>query len=290
VRPPATDRRRYSGSVGGPSRNFKAMVWSTPPQSWGHVQQTVCDELTLVDTFTIMGTVKRAAEELPGSPGRLWLDYRHDHLAQLRTVDDTFYEWTVSVHERQHRHKWAASWDTVPGPEIGSLTFIRLHDVGPASALSAAESYDTGLYNLLLPFVAWDSSIEEAFTGLVESPSPDLLVLFRARLDKSWRGFGLGPILAAEAIQTLGAGCCAVVVDPTMTERPEGNTPVTPAYWADANARIAAMWASAGFRRHPGTSLHLLDPARQGQAGIRAKLREELAALTSAYQAAHHPG
>lgn len=261
-----------------------------PPQSQGHVQQTVCSELIPVDTFTIMGTAKRTAEELPGNPGRLWLDYRHNHPAQLCTEADACYEWTVSVAERQHRHKWAASWDTVPGPEIGSFTFVRLHDAGPASALSAAESYDTELSNLLLSFVAWDSSIEEAFTNLVERPSPDLLVLFRARLDKSWRGFGLGPILAAEAIQTLGAGCCAVVVDPRMTEKPEGNTPVTPAYWANANARIAAMWESVGFRHHAGTSLYLLDPARQEQAGIRAKLREELAALTSAYQAAHHPG
>ncbi|WP_436960336.1 hypothetical protein [Streptomyces sp. SudanB182_2057] len=234
--------------------------------------------------------MKRPVDELPGDPGRLSLEYRHQHPAQLRAEYDAIYEWTVSVAEQRRRHKWAAAWDTVPGPEIGSFTFFRLRDVGPCSALSAAETYDTELYNTVLSLVAWDSSIEEAFRGIVEKPSGDLLVLFRAWLDRSWRGFGLGPVLAAEAMQTLGAGCCAVIVWPKMTEEPEGNTPVTREYWTDANARIAAMWETAGFRRHAGTGIYVLDPARPDHAETQAALRGDLAALTDAYKAALRSG
>ncbi|MEU0298341.1 hypothetical protein ABZ252_02515 [Streptomyces sp. NPDC006175] len=234
-----------------------------------------------------MGRGKRNVEELPGDPGRLWLDYRHGHPAQLRAQDDALYEWTVSVAERKRRHKWAASSDTVPGPEIGSFTFVRLHDADPSVALGAAESYGMELANIFLPLVAWDSSIEEALQGVVEKPSGDLLILFRASLDRSWRGFGLGPILASEAIQALAAGCCAVIVSPTMGEKPDDNALVTPEYWAEANAKIAAMWEGVGFRHHAGSSLYLLDPARPEQARIRARLRHDLAALTDAYRSAH---
>ncbi len=76
---------------------------------------------------------------------------------------------------------------------------------------------------------------------------------------------------------------------PAMTERPEGNARVGPEQWEDATARIAAMWEHAGFRRHPGTDIHLLDPAGPEQPGILAALREELAELIAAYKSAQRP-
>ncbi|MEW2396919.1 hypothetical protein [Streptomyces sp. NPDC046862] len=235
---------------------------------------------------------RRPAVELPGDPGMLNLEYRHNcRAAGLGPEFDTSYEWTVSVTELHRRHKWAARSDVVPGPEIGSFTFVRFCDDGRGGALSAAEGDDLELYNTLLAFVSWDGGIEEAFRDLVRRPTPDVLLLFRARLDRPWRGFGLGPALAAEAIRTLAHGCGAVLVAPRMKEDPEDGTPVTTEYWEHANARIAAMWQRAGFRPYAAApSLLLLDPNAAEYDRSLARLRDELTDLAEAYKAVHSTG
>ncbi|MFJ4959998.1 hypothetical protein ACIQCR_32380 [Streptomyces sp. NPDC093249] len=53
-----------------------------------------------------------------------------------------------------------------------------------------------------------------AFEKAVAHPVGDLVILDRVSLDKAWRGFWLGPALAAEAIRRLSGGCCAVAVFP----------------------------------------------------------------------------
>lgn len=131
---------------------------------------------------------RRPAVDLPGNPGKLTLEYRHDcRVEGLMAEYDCWYDWTVSVRELRRRHQWTCRYDQ-PGPEIGSFTFIRLCDDGHGGALSAAEGDDLELYNMVLPLVPWGGDVREAFDGLVEQPTRDLLVLFRARLDPAWRG------------------------------------------------------------------------------------------------------
>jgi GNAT superfamily N-acetyltransferase len=76
----------------------------------------------------------------------------------------------------------------------------------------------------------------------------DLLILDRVSLDRAWRGFGLGPILAAEALRRLSGGCCAVAAYPAMGEYPEDREQVTEAYRRRAKKKIAALWESIGFQ------------------------------------------
>lgn len=44
------------------------------------------------------------------------------------------------------------------------------------------------------------------------------MILDRVFLQNPWRGFGLGPALAAEAIRRLADGCCAVAAYPAPSE------------------------------------------------------------------------
>ncbi|MEU4030524.1 hypothetical protein [Streptomyces anulatus] len=45
-----------------------------------------------------------------------------------------------------------------------------------------------------------------------------LLVMDRVTLDEPWRGFGLGPVLAIEAIHRLMPGCRAIVCSPGIAD------------------------------------------------------------------------
>lgn len=98
-------------------------------------------------------------------------------------------------------------------------------------------------------------------------PDGDLLVLHHTELDPAWRGFGLGPVLASEAIWTPADGCGAVVVPP----RDEGD---------------AARWERIGFRRRVRPLGHLLDPGSPEALALRRERRADLGALAESCLAA----
>lgn len=232
---------------------------------------------------------RRPVEELPGDPGMLELRYRMSSHDQM----DGLWEWTVSVAEHRQRHRWANRWDTEAGPEIGSFTFYRLLDDGRGGALAAAEVEDTGLYHMVLPLTGWNGpGLEQDLEPYVTKPSPDLLVMYRARLEPQWRGFGLGAYIAAEAVDTLAKGCCAVLTEPRTREGAGPRSRMTREEWVRVNARISATWETVGFRPHPrGRSgdLRILDPSgetyRRGHAAVQAHYQ----ALCEAYDALGRP-
>jgi hypothetical protein len=123
-----------------------------------------------------------------------------------------------------------------------------------------------------------------AFDEAIECPVGDLLILDRVFLDKAWRGFGLGPIFAAETIRRLSGGCCAVAAEPGMAEWPDDREEVSQAYRKQARRKIAALWESIGFtpfRR----GVYLLDPALRQPGELLAQKRNELLQLAQAYRA-----
>ncbi|MFE9926173.1 hypothetical protein ACFYQA_32795 [Streptomyces sp. NPDC005774] len=110
-------------------------------------------------------------------------------------------------------------------------------------------------------------------------------MLERVRLSEEWRGFGLGPVLAAETIRRLSAGCCAVVTDPGMADdwywpdEAEGR-PVLRR--GDAGGRLAVLCGSIGLRPFRD-GVHLLDLSRRGPAEPHVPGREHLRALSHGY-------
>lgn len=129
-----------------------------------------------------------------------------------------------------------------------------------------------------------DGEYSAAFQEAIDCPVGDLLILDRVFLALPWRGFGLGPVLAAEAIRRLSGGCCAVAAEPGMAEWPHNRDEVTDAYRARVKAKIAALWESVGFHAfHSG--VQLLDTSMREPIELHRARRKELKNLSAAYKA-----
>ncbi|MES4906341.1 MULTISPECIES: hypothetical protein [unclassified Streptomyces] len=206
--------------------------------------------------------VPRPAADLPGDPRLLGLEY---HLSQAvgGADGDTLLDWTVSIRAKRFKGRTA-------GGVIGSMTLfrLRLDDRFGPHPFEAAESYGTELSDQVLGvYDLAHGGYRQEFREAVTRPDGDLLVLHHVELDPAWRGFGLGPILASEAIWTLVDGCGAVVVDPR-------------------DERGAARWESIGFRRRVRPLGHLLDPASARPLALRKERRADFDALAESYLAA----
>lgn len=89
----------------------------------------------------------------------------------------------------------------VPGAEVGHLVLWRLRDYTGDNRWGAADA-ESGDLEVIAAAVLGRSGhtgYSAAFDKAVTHPVGDPLILDRVRLGKEWRGFGLGPILAAEA-------------------------------------------------------------------------------------------
>ncbi|MEU3731154.1 hypothetical protein AB0E81_17290 [Streptomyces sp. NPDC033538] len=81
---------------------------------------------------------------------------------------------------------------------------MRMDDRFSPFPFSDAENYDMGLSNLVLGvYDLGGGGYRQEFRDVMTSSDGDLLILFDMRVDKAWRGFGLGPVLASEAIWAL---------------------------------------------------------------------------------------
>ncbi|MDT6985087.1 hypothetical protein ACFSUJ_15110 [Streptomyces lusitanus] len=211
-----------------------------------------------------MEPYRRPIEELPGDPRRLSLEYSLREPLSGRDDSAAPDEWTVSVRVERIRNR------TVGGV-VGSLTLYRLRQderFGP-HPWAGAEQYDPELFHTVLGcYDLGKGGYRQEFRDTVTSPDGDLLALTHVRLDPEWRGFGLGPVLASQALWTLAGGCGAVAVD--LRE-----------------AGLTALCEALGFRRRPRPLGHLLDPASEAARDAREEQRRRYDALVDAWRAAH---
>ncbi|MEU6926962.1 hypothetical protein [Streptomyces sp. NPDC046631] len=239
---------------------------------------------------------KRPFTELPGDPARLHLHYGHGHPAVPYDYEDTLEAWHVQVTYGQAGDE---EWDDeegenrqtpAAGTKVGHLILWRLRDYTGDNRWEAADA-ESGDLEVIASAVLGRSGHDgysAAFEKAITHPVGDLLLLDRVSLDQAWRGFGLGPVLAAEAIRRLSGGCCAVAVYPAMGEYPEDHEQVTEAYRRQAKKKIAALWESIGFQPFR-RGVWLLDTAlRQPEELIRAR-RTDLHALSAAFQRSGPP-
>ncbi|MEV6108749.1 hypothetical protein AB0M28_29210 [Streptomyces sp. NPDC051940] len=197
-----------------------------------------------------------AVEQLPADPGLLVLEYELERVALAEADDDALEAWTVTV-----VHPGSVEDDEDAG-EIGRMELVRLCPADGHSPARAADDFgDTAARVAAAVFDPATGGYGKAFRAAVSGSEGDLLLVESVELDTEWSDVGLESALVAEAIATLGRGCCAVVAD----ER-------------------AGDWGALGFTAFQDRVV-LLDPARGAAPGLRAAGRKALAELSAAYGA-----
>ena len=167
---------------------------------------------------------------------------------------------------------------------VGELVFYKVGWKAGTSPFCAMDETPE-LCDLARALFGEGDDFTEEFTQLV-AMRPDnagLLVFDRAELLQAWRGFGLGPIIAAEAIDRLAGGCGAVLVSPTpiCDEIPSFEQ------LKHTTGRLQDTWERIGFV--PCLDLpYLVLSTRWAAPGQHlAELRGELKALSARWRAAH---
>ncbi|MEW5655219.1 hypothetical protein ABGT92_07745 [Streptomyces cinereoruber] len=237
-----------------------------------------------------MTKTRRPVSELPADPAHLRLSYSHDHPAEPYDFEDTLEAWHVSIRTYHFEEEECEGGCTAEcqelidsGREVGYVRLWRVRDYTGDNRWEAADAESGDLEAIAATvFDVRTDEYSQAFEEFIECPVGDLLILDRVFLSKEWRGFGLGPVFAAEAIRRLAGGCCAVAAQPGLGEWPEGVTEVPRAYREEATKKIAALWRSIGFRDFAG-GVQLFDPALRELSELLGKARRHLPALSSAY-------
>ncbi|MGP2436840.1 hypothetical protein [Streptomyces sp. JW3] len=213
-----------------------------------------------------MESFKRSVRELPGDPRQLTLEYHSWEYARREDDLDGLDEWSVSVRLRR-------PGDRDAGAAVGSMTFFRLRQDERFSPWpwsdAERDGADHDLFQLVLGvYDLGRGGYRQEFRDSVTSADGDLLALYDITLDKAWRGFGLGPVLACQAVWALAGGCSAVTVATHVSEQ------------------LTGLWEDIGFRRCVRPLGHLLDPRSAEAREPRNEQRRKFDALADAYHAA----
>ncbi|KUM84439.1 MULTISPECIES: hypothetical protein [Streptomyces] len=153
------------------------------------------------------------APQLPADPSLIILAYQHEHPVQAYEFENTLEVWTVSarIDADVLAEELAAysdmdqdALDAVQDVTVGRMSFVRVRMFGPDHPWEAMDSYtgDVSRIGEVVLDVA-DGRWELAFEAALAHPVGDLLVMDRVILEPSWRGLGLGPVLAGAAIRRL---------------------------------------------------------------------------------------
>ncbi|AXL93023.1 hypothetical protein C4J65_35725 [Streptomyces sp. CB09001] len=204
--------------------------------------------------------------------------------------EDTLEHWRVSIRAHHDEEEECPGGCTDAcrqlidnGSEAGWLRLWRLRDYTGADRWMVADAQSGDLESIAAT-VLDDGEYSDAFQETIDCPVGDLLILDRVFLARPWRGFGLGPVFAAEAVRRLSGGCCAVAAEPRMAEWPDNRDEVSDADRATAKAKIAALWESIGFHAFHG-GVQLLDTSLQEPVDLHRARRKDLEDLSAAYRA-----
>ncbi|MEU3190717.1 hypothetical protein ABZ686_08740 [Streptomyces sp. NPDC006992] len=237
-----------------------------------------------------MSPAPRPASELLSDPADLRLIYTHGHPAVPYEDEDTLEHWYVSIRAFHDEEEECGGGCTEAcerliedGSEVGYLRLWRLRDYTGADRWTVTDA-ESGDLESIASAVLDNGEYSTAFEEAIECPVGDLLILDRVFLSKPWRGFGLGPAFAAEAVRRLSGGCCAVAAEPGMAEWPENREEVTDAYRSEAKRKIAALWESIGFHTFQ-RGVQLLDTSLREPVDLLRQRRSDLEDLSAAYQA-----
>ncbi len=126
----------------------------------------------------------------------------------------------------------------------------------------------------------------DEFEEFTEVWGEDLLVLDKAALVEGWRGFGLGPMIAANALRRLAPGCRAVMVHPA----PIDTTGMSKDEWARARDRLRELWSTLGFVPYGDTPYMIFATCWADPENRQHALRKASRELSSQWRAARLDG
>ncbi|MDO0936381.1 hypothetical protein QQY66_33530 [Streptomyces sp. DG2A-72] len=215
-------------------------------------------------------TPRRPVADLPFDAQDIMLRYSHSHPAVPFEFEDTLEVWPVEI-SRYHgeddcprcREDGTCEFSET-GIPIGDMSFVRIRSYTKDSGWEAADSYTGDIEKVvsvctepeyaMTPGLHWSPEFQEMVEGV-----GDLLIMDRVRLNAEFRGFGIGALVAAEAIRRLSPGCAAVACEPAPAE---GEFDDDEPGFAKAQARIAEVWESIGLRTFKD-GIYLLDTSLQ---------------------------
>lgn len=134
------------------------------------------------------------------------------------------------------------------GVQVGSMVFYRIHMQEGMNPFWAMEEESQDLYEIAEVLIDPETGhfvddLDEGLCGL----GSDLLVMDQVVLYEPWRGFGLGQVLAAEAIKRLAPGAQVVACSPGISD-PQDMAESNDAEWERVTPKIAAGWHRVGFQ------------------------------------------
>lgn len=234
---------------------------------------------------------------LPGDPTELRLHIAYiDELSDTPDAD-TLEQWEVTIRHRRRVHEdrrcpgAPSECDAEDCPAygvddvaVGSMTFFRVHLDRGRNAFAVLEEESEDLAEiaqiLLDPTTGYYT---DEVSELLEYSGSALLIMDRVTLDEAWRGYGLGAILACEAIFRLMPGCRAVACSPGVSDL-RAHRLRDRSEWDRVTARIARGWKEIGFLLYRD-NVYVLSPTSLELEEQRARQRRKFAELGASWAA-----
>ena len=150
--------------------------------------------------------------------------------------------------------------------EIAQLTLVT-GDVTAGNLWSDLDAQEADL-EIIASAVLVPSTGEFREDLPIEALGSGLIIAKTARVVPEWRGFGLGPLLVAEAITLLGDGCDIAACHPA----PLVAGAKTPATRTSAVAKLQQLWSTLGFEQIPDSEVFVLDLTLRTLGAARGRL------------------
>jgi hypothetical protein len=191
----------------------------------------------------------------PADPWRIRLAYRLDQRWWF-DADQEPETWQISadIHDDSGTHLESHVGDI-------SIVTVDIYDASDPFGLLDGEDADLGLIAEAI-FDPATGCLHPELDQRLQPLGSRILILSSARLTPTWRGFGLGALLAGTAIRKLSAGARAAVCYPAplddATPDEDADSPEDPARRQAVVATLSEVWERLGFE-HFRDGVHVLD-------------------------------
>ena len=225
---------------------------------------------------------------LPCDVADLQLDYEStQELYWVGKDEDQVVAWSVSVTAPvgPDYDEWG------PREQIGHLRVVQVNDEAMGSPFDVLDNAGADLSRVADVLLGVHGDQLEEYREEHDSGGYGFVVLDSVTLVQSWRGFGVGALLAGLVLQRLARDFEFVVVDPAPAGPPGPGDPDRardievyrdPEYYeteahAAAVAKLTGVWAGLGFEPF-ADGFMVLNPSRAALGNAVAALRAKLQA------------
>lgn len=183
----------------------------------------------------------------PADPQTIELSYTHEHSILDDGSEPQFWHVSADAH----------TGDEEPAVHVGDLELVRV-DPYYSDTFAVLDSYDADL-GLIAETVLdpHTGRVHPDLEAQLEPHGSDLLILDQVQLVPTWRGRGIGLLMAGLAVKHLSGGCQAALCYPSLLGQAEDENPATR---RAAVTTLSSVWSQLGFE-HFRNGVHVLDLA-----------------------------